>query len=184
MNRFVLGLGLLVLVVISCKDNKKKSLSGDEPVDVTDFIESFPEIDLPYTVADSNLNRKSSDSSLVAYSVFTQFVPDSMLKKDFPKTNPKLYPLGRAKEKNKESYLLVKAVQGAKKVAYIIAFDKKEQYLKALPIVKTGENFTSVYGTLDRKFQITTYREKKINLATFHLKGTFLFTTMLRTNLH
>lgn len=142
-------------------DKKKTSLTGEEPVEVTDFIEFFPEITLPFVVSDTTLNKKLTDSSLIAYSVYTQFVPDSVLKKDFSKAKPKLYPLGRVKEKGRETYLFVKAVLGPKRVGYIVTFDKKDNYLNSLPIVKTGENYSYVYGSLDNKYQITTYRERK-----------------------
>jgi hypothetical protein len=161
MNRFRLGLCLLLLLTVACKDKKKVSLTGEEPVEVQDFIDFFPQVNLPFTVSDTTLNKKPGDSSLIAYKIFTQFVPDSVLKKEFGKVKPKLYPLGRVKEKGRETYLFTKAVSPLKREAYLVTFDKNNKYLNTLPLVKTGENFTSVYGSLDRKFQITTYREKK-----------------------
>jgi hypothetical protein len=84
------------------------------------------------------------------------------LKKDFGKTKPKIYSLGRAKEKGKETYLFAKAVQGTKRVGYLVTFDKKDNYLNTLPIVKTGMgNLNKTFGSLDKKYQITTYREGK-----------------------
>jgi len=160
MTRFLLVLCVLAWISVGCKDKKKTSLTGDEPVEVTDFIEFFPEAKLPIVVADTTLSKKVSDSSLISYSVFTQFVPDSVLKKDF-KVNPKLYPIGRVKEKGRETYLFVKAVQGTKRVAYLVTFDDDEKYLNTLRLVRTGENYSRVYGSLDKKFQITTYRERK-----------------------
>lgn len=136
-------------------------MTGEEPVEVTDFIEFFPDVQLPFTIADTTLNKKTGDSSLIAYTVFTQFIPDSVLKKDFGAAKPRLYPLGKVKEKGKETYLFAKALQGNKKVGYVVTFDKKNQYLNTLPLVKTGQNYTTVYGSLDKKFQITTYRERK-----------------------
>ena len=161
MTRFLLVLCVLAWITVGCKDKKRISLTGDEPVEVTDFIEFFPEAKLPIVVADTTLSKKVTDSSLIAYSVFTQFVPDSVLKKDFNKANPKLYPIGRVKEKGRETYLFVKAVQGAKRVAYLVTFDDEEKYLNTLRLVRTGENYSRVYGSLDKKFQITTYRERK-----------------------
>ena len=161
MNRILLGLCLFAWIVMGCKDEKKTSLTGEEPVEVEDFIEIFPEVQLPFTVADSTLNKKVNDSSLIAYTVFTQFVPDSVLKKDFATAKPKVYPLGRVAEKGKETYLFAKAIQGQKRVAYLLTFGKNREYLQSLPLVKSGQDFTSMNGTLDRKFQINTYRERK-----------------------
>jgi hypothetical protein len=161
MIRLFLGLCLAGWMLVACKEKKKVALTGEEPVEVTDFIEFFPEVALPFTVADTTLSKKIGDSALIAYSVFTQFVPDSVLKKDFGSSKPKLYPLGRVKEKGKETYLFAKAVQSTKRVAYLITFDNKNNYLKTLTLVRPVQNSTSVYGSLDRKFQITTYRERK-----------------------
>lgn len=161
MNRFLLGFCVAACLAIGCGEDKKPSMTGDEPVEVSDFINFFPEVKLPFVVADTTLTRKLSDTSLIAYSIFTQFVPDSVLKKDFPKDKPKIYPLGRATEKGKETYLFAEGVQGTKRVGYLLAFDNKNKYLNALRLVKTGEGFTTSYGSLDKKFQITTYREKK-----------------------
>jgi hypothetical protein len=161
MNRIFLGLCLLVWISIGCRDDKKVSMRGDQPVEVGDFIEFFPQVNLPFIVSDTTLSKKKSDSSLIAYSVFTQFIPDSVLKTDFNKSYPKIYALGRVKEKGRETYLFVKAVQGAKRVAYLVTFDDDKKYLNTLRLVRTGENYTSVYGSLDKKYQITTYRERK-----------------------
>jgi hypothetical protein len=161
MNRFLLVLCALAWIAAGCKDNKKVSLTGEEPVEVTDFIEFFPEVQLPFIVSDTTLLKKVSDSLLIAYSVFTQFIPDSILNKDFNKARPKIYPLGRVKEKGKETYLFAKAVQGTKRVGYLITFDNDDKYLNTLRLVRSGENYSRVYGSLDKKFQITTYRERK-----------------------
>jgi len=161
MNRFLLALCVLAWIAVGCKDKKKTSLTGEEPVEVADFIEFFPEVKLPVLIADTTLSRKISDSLLIAYSVFTQFVPDSVLKKDFNKLKPKIYSLGRVKEKDRETYLFVKAIQGTKRLAYLVTFDNNDKYLNTLRLLRSGEDYSKVYGSLDKKFQITTYRERK-----------------------
>lgn len=167
---------MAVFVTVGCNDKKKTSLTGEEPVEVADFIEFFPEIKLPFVVSDAILAKKPNDSALIAYSVFTQFVPDSVLKKDFGKIKPKLYPLGRVVEKGREIYLFVKAVAGLKRAGYIVTFDKNDKYLNTLPLVKTGENYTTSYGSLDKKFQITTYRERKSKTgAVTYKKNVFIY---------
>jgi hypothetical protein len=146
---------------MSCENKKKINMTGEEPVEVEDFINFFREASLPFVVADTTLSKKVSDSALIAYSVFTQFVPDSVLKKDFNKVKPKIYALGKVKEKERETYLFVKAIQGTKRVGYLVTFDNDQKYLNTLRLIRSGENYTSMYGALDKKFQITTYRERK-----------------------
>ncbi|MEO8583590.1 MAG: hypothetical protein ABI415_07325 [Flavitalea sp.] len=162
MIRSAIFLCLCVLLICSCKDKKKPSLTGDEPVEVLDFIDYFPNLSLPVKISDTSLDKKSSDSAILSYAVFTQFVPDSVMRKDFGKIKPKIYPLGKTQEKGKETYLFVKAVSGSKRIGYILCFDKKNKYLNTLPIVKSGfDTYTSAYGSLDKKFQISIYRERK-----------------------
>ena len=152
---------LFFAVIVSCKD-KKVSLKGDATVDIEEFIDFFPEVPLPYRVADTTLSRKNNDSLLIGYNVFTQFVPDSVIRKEFGKTvKPRLFVIGRAREKGKETYLFVKAISGNKRVVFLTAFSKQRKYLDALPLIRTGEGYINFYGLLDNKFQITTYKERK-----------------------
>lgn len=155
---------IAVFTAHGCKE-KKTALTDDEAVEVAEFIEFFPEVSLPFRVADTTLTRKQTDSLLIGYKIFTQFIPDTILKNDFGKDiQPKFYPLGRTSEKGKETYLFVKATNGAKRAGYLICFDNANKYLSTLTLVRTGfTNWSSSYGMLDKKFQITTYRERKRN---------------------
>ena len=170
MNKFLVFL-LFTLLLVNCKSKKTSLQDEEDSVEVTDFIDFFPETALPVRIGDTTLNRKTSDSLLIGYKIFTQFIPDSILAKDFGKgIKPKLYPLGKTMEKGKEIYLFIKAVSGAKRVGYLACFNQDEEYLAALPIVRVGfDRSTSAYGLLDNKFQITTYRERKAGTE-FHFK--------------
>lgn len=171
MYRVILCL-IVVVSLIGCREKKVVSMTGEEPVEVADFIGFFKDIELPYILADTTLAKKVADSSLIAYNIFTQFVPDSVLRKDFGKNKPKIYALGKTREKEKETYLFVKAVQNTKRVGYLITFNKKDQYLKTLPFVRKGFDNTYSFssGILDKKFQITTYREKKTKTGESNFK--------------
>lgn len=148
------GLFFLVIVMIACK-SKKVTLSGDEPVEVDDFIEFFPEAALPFEVADSTLLRKENDSLLISHAVFTQFVPDSILVEFFGKnTKPKIYPLVKATAE--ETYLFVKAQAGNKRSALVLAFDKKNQFIAAMSMLSLDQSTaTSQTGVMDRRNTIT-----------------------------
>jgi hypothetical protein len=151
----------LILLLFACK-NKKTSLQDDSTVTVSDFIDFFPEVKLPFTVYDTTLTRKVNDSMLIGQKNFTKFIPDTIYRKEFGKGKPKLYAVGRAVEKNKEQYLFIKALLGSKRVAYLAVFSKDDKFLRAMPLVRSGiERSTSAHGLLDTKFQITTYRETK-----------------------
>jgi hypothetical protein len=161
MKKYLLCSGL-VLLLFACKDDKRSLQAGDI-VTAADFVAFYPEVSLPYMVADTMLLRKPKDSMAIAYNTFTQFIPDSVWRKDFGKNaTPKFYALGKTAEKQKESYLFTIAVAGSKRVAYLACFSNDYKFLKAMPLVRTGfDNYTSAYGLLDSKFQISTYRETK-----------------------
>jgi hypothetical protein len=176
MKRFILLIPFFLLI-ISCKQ-KKTSLKDGEELEVSEFIEFFPEVELPYRVADTNLLKKESDSMRIGNKVFAQFIPDSILKNDFGKSaKPSLYPVGRVREKKKETYLFIKAVQGKKRVGYLACFDAENKFLAAIPLVRTGfDNFSNAFGILDKKFQITTYREiKKADKETGYKKNVYIY---------
>jgi hypothetical protein len=165
MRKMLIWIVTMCLIGTGCKNDKKVTLNDDqdsETIEVSDFIEFFPEVGLPFIVHDTTLDRKSGDSLLIGNKIFRQFVPDSVLDKDFGKTvKPRLYPLGRFTEKNKETYLFVQAIQGAKKIAYLVCFNKDQEYLNSMMLLKKDPQYNVHYASLDKKFQITTYREKR-----------------------
>src|SRR5688572_8708281 len=144
----------VVILMIACK-SKKVSLAGDEPVEVGDFIEFFPDVKLPFQVADSNLLKKEKDSLLISYKVFAQFVPDSVTEKIFGKNvKPKIYPMGKTDDSDK--YLFAKLLSGSKRVALLICFDKKDQFIAAMPLLSLDQSAaTQQTGVLDSRYTIT-----------------------------
>ena len=152
-----------IIIVWGCGGATDAS-SEESEFDVTDFIALFPEKKLPYQLTEATLMRKHPDSTAIALPVFNQFVSDTVLTKEFPEdANLKIFPLARAAEKGKETYLFIKVMQGTKRVGYLLAFDKKHQFLNAMTLVRPSvEKNAKAYGALDNKFQITTYRERKL----------------------
>ena len=143
-----------IIWIAGCK-SKKAALSGDEPVEITDFIDFFPDTHLPFQVSDTTLLNKEKDSLLISYKVFTQFVPDSILSPVFGKTTkPKIYPL--AKNSGDETYLFAKAVAGNKRVAWVLGFDKKNQFIAAMPLLSVDQSSaTHQTAGMDSRYTLT-----------------------------
>lgn len=141
-RNWLLALGVILLLA-NCK-NKKPSLAGEDPVEVGDFIEFFPEIKLPYLLSDTEVGKKEKDSLLISYKVFTQFVPDSLLRLVTGKgVKPKIYPIGKAKVPGEETYLLAKVVAGDKKGAFVFAFDNDDQLIDGMPLMVVDQSPTT-----------------------------------------
>lgn len=145
-----------IAIVFSCK-HKKPSLSGEDPVEVSDFIDFFPPVKLPFTFGDTVFGKKDKDSLLISYKVFTQFAPDSVLAKTFGKTTKmKIYPMGRVNVSGAETYLFAKIIATDKKAAYILGFDKKNNFISAMPVLKLDQYVsTSQSVTMDSRYTIT-----------------------------
>jgi len=146
-----------LVLLAACKDKKKPILSGEEPVEVSDFIEFFAPVSLSYQLSDTALQKKEKDSLLISHKIFSQFVPDSVLGKVYGKSaKPKIYALGKAEVPGAESYLFVKTVSSDKKAFFILCFDKKQQFIAALPALRPDNNKATLQSVvMDKKFTIT-----------------------------
>ncbi len=153
-----------LLLLTSCGEKKKPSLSGEEPVDKDDFVNSFELVKPTYEIADSILARKEKDSLLIGYKIFTQFVPDTILSKTFGKNSkPRLYMMKRVEVEKQETYLFTKAVLAEKKVIYILCFDNKNNFTAAMPLLRDdGNSSTTQVAGIDRRYSIyrTTYLKR------------------------
>lgn len=153
MLRYCLSL-FIIIGCIGCQEKKKPSLSGNDPVAVDDFIESFELVNPPVEIADSILNRKEKDSLLISSKVFSQFVPDSVLLHIFGKNaKPKIYLGKRVEVEKKEKYLFIKAISPEKKAAMVLCFDQKNNFKAFLPLlVQDADKTTTQVSGLDKRF--------------------------------
>lgn len=130
-------------------------MSGEEPIEIADFIDFFPDTKPPYQVADTTLLKKDNDSLRINYKIFTQFIPDSILSASMGKMNQaKIYPL--AKVKSTETYLLAKVINGNSRAVFLLSFDKKNQFIAGMPLLKVDANpATQQSSAIDSKLTIT-----------------------------
>ena len=175
---FVFFVALILLT--GCKSKKKPSLTGEEPVEVTDFIDFFLPVNLPYQFSDTGLQKKDKDSLLISYKVFTQFVPDSMLSKVYGKgVKPKIYALGKIEVPKSEIYLFVKTVTNDKKAFFILSFNNQHQFITGMAALRPDNNkatFQSV--VMDRKYTITkTVQLKNADGSTNEGKDVYILNT-------
>ena len=118
---------ILMVAVVSCKE-KKVNLSGNAPIKANDFINAFPILALPYSVSDTNI-ATVGDTTIIGSTVFTQFVPDTIINVLVNATKKyTIRPLGRI-EKIKENYFLAIITQ-SKKIQFVaFVMDKKNKYV-------------------------------------------------------
>ncbi len=153
-------IGLVALLCLSgCKSKKKVSMTGDDPVEATDFIGFFEPLKLPFYYADSSLQKakKENDSLLISYKVFTQIIPDSVLTQLYGKgSKPRIYAMGKSTGPNSETLLIVKAILGTKKAVLVLGFDKEYNFAGALTALRPDQlTATQQVMIVDRRHTIT-----------------------------
>jgi hypothetical protein len=162
MNKCLL-LVLLSGLVISCGNKKVSLAENDDKVDARDFVTFFQPLALPYQVGDTLLRRKEPETALIHYNLFTRFVPDSVLTRYFGQgAKPRLYAIGKVAVPDNETYLFVKASVPARKLLYVLCFDKKDKFSAFRPVLYS-DNESGVTGqvTMDGKYTLTLLHQRK-----------------------
>ncbi|WP_052955770.1 hypothetical protein [Flavihumibacter petaseus] len=153
---------VFVLVVLAACSTKKKDMKDGDSVELSDFIAFFPEQDLPIQITDSGLTRKISDSLRIGNKVFSQFVPDSVLRPVFGKgVKPSCYPIGKISVKDGETYLFLRSVSGTKKAATLLVFDK-DSFVTSLPLITLNgapRGNEKLVANMDTRYTVTTLRQ-------------------------
>lgn len=151
----------------SCKSKKVSLAVNDEKVNISDFLEFFQPLKLPYGVTDTILRRKEPETTVINYSLFSRLIPDSILTHLFGKTaHPHLYAIGKIKVPDAESYLFVKAAVKDRQALYILCFDKKDHFKAARPILYSDNEADVRKGVtgradLDNKYTLTLLHQRR-----------------------
>lgn len=166
---------LLLLFALACK-NKTTGLPANEPVNATTFFDAFKKLQLPYTVADTNI-MKRVDTTLIPYDVFKQFIPDSALQTLGAKKpeNLKIHPYGKIENSN-EIYLLTTVTDGKKTSLIAYLFDKKKHYLNHISLINNQSNDGYVHSVnINTEPTFLIVREKTVNNKYVYTKTGFAY---------
>ncbi len=167
---------LCVMLITCACNNNKVSLQGDKKVEVRDFIEAFPPIELPFVISDTNINSLA-DSSTINYKVFSNFIPDSLLSPQFTKpASATIHPIGSFKNKDMETYLVAQVENKTKTAVYLFVLNDTLGYSAGLPLV-VSSNKTEVVttATIDKKLGITIYDEWKADNIDYYQRDTYAY---------
>jgi hypothetical protein len=119
-------------------------------------IDGFRKVSAPYALTDTAL-LGGDDTAQISDSQFSTFIPDSLKVNLFEKGSDVTYfPLAQVTDKNKGSYLIVKARSGKKVTALMIAVDPSGQYSAALPFLQPDTDpATQQISQIDKSYTIT-----------------------------
>ena len=179
MQRLTICAFLLVLMV-SC-GKKSKDINTDEAVETTDFIESFPLLELPIIFQQKDLKKIESDSFFIKNTVVSKFLPDSIFKAGFPKTKDvRFYRKGRYKAaESGETYLFLLAEKKDKKNIYLICFDEKNEFKASMILVEKNSNpAVSAEGGIDKRLTVIKTRNTQSNDGkAYYNKSAYVYNT-------
>ncbi|WP_245957743.1 hypothetical protein U0035_00615 [Niabella yanshanensis] len=152
----------MTIMIVSC-GNKKKKMAGEDDVNLQDFVDFFPEAQLPFIYADTALYAKTDDSLLISADIFNEFTPDSILSATFGADKPNLYAIGKFSEKEGIVYLMSKAATAKNKAMFISAYNNKNEFIAAMQVMKSQkEKGISTLVTIDKLFNINKKTIKKL----------------------
>lgn len=136
-------------------------MKGDEAVTMQDFVDFFDEIPLPFSFTDTIFSKKISDSSQIDFSVFANLFSDSIFTPEYKKEKPKIFAIGKYRNGDAETYLLLKT-KAAQSAVYVIALNE-ELLPKASQLLLSNKGKTAEINTvsIDKKFTITQVDEYK-----------------------
>ncbi len=134
----------LVMATAACSGEKKRPITGDDVVDVADFIGLYPPSSIPYAFGDTVLLARRPDSSRISYKVISQFIPDSILAKvagkNVSQAPARFYPLARVENTSKDNYLFTIAEGASGKQVFLAVFDKGNSFINAMPVLKPDQS--------------------------------------------
>jgi len=169
---------VLPVLMIACKEKKVSLATNDEKVNISDFLEFFQPLKLPYQVTDTILKRKEPEASVIHSKVFARFVPDSILTRLFGKeAHPHLYGIGKVSVPDAEKYVFVKATTNSRRALVLLVFDKKDHFAAARPAIYS-DNETGVSGqaTMDAKYTLTIQHQRKASDGqVYYRKDAYIF---------
>ena len=160
---------LCLTFLFSC-GQKKANLATDETAPPDAFVASFPELSLPFALTQTALEKSPGDSLLINRKLMARFVPDSIFKNGFRKSEKiKFHALGRVSVKKAETYLFVRASASSRTQAYLLVFDADNQFKVAMPVIRGNDRRRTDEFIMDRRYGLSVIHTRKGR------EGQFLF---------
>jgi hypothetical protein len=177
------GFVICLFFLFACNSKKSNGPGEDGTFDYENFDAKFKKPELPYQLTDAQL-LADKDTTSIRGTAFQAFMPDSVKTKLFGKTaKVKYIPLAKVLTKEAESYYVLKAVSGAKKLALVLVFDKEKKKTAVMPFLVPDADPASVQtSAIDKSFSITRSLSRKMkNDVTADGKEVYIYNEALNT---
>ena len=172
---------IILLFAAGCKNKKK--IVPEQP-QTSEISALYNKLVLPFTVTDSSL-KEVADTNTISYSVFSQFVPDSIFNEPFGK-NRKLtiHPVGKIEQKGKESYYITLVNNKSDSAVYLSVYNK-DKFVVSIPLIANNDGNSANSASIDKKLSVVLNKEWTVKNEPFYKRTIYaynnagVFTTVL-----
>lgn len=170
-----IGFVLLLLLIFSCKNKDEKTTGEQNSSSPVDVQQKFTAVSVPYQLSDTVLLRGQQGSPVAE---LDRFIADTIKTNLFTSgKNIKYYPLAKIQRPKAETYLVIKATSGDKKVAILVTVDDENQPVASLPFLVPDDDPTTIQvSSIDAAYSITrAIARKKDGVTTGEGKDVFAY---------
>ncbi len=147
-------------ILFACSSKDDEVVTGAKAPSINnDFTNQFQVLKLRFSISDTSLDKNiGQEKPIIGYTKAN--FPDDLIYSYFEKgTKINYYPVGKVQNGEEEIYVVMKAISGTRKAAFVLVYDNKLNYKDGSMICQTdGDNKTSYFSSIDRYFNITIRR--------------------------
>lgn len=189
MRKYAVSVIILLGSILACKSKSSSNTNTANAnntlqAETTEFFEAYRKLKLPFSVIDTNMTA-AADSGTLSYTVFTQFVHDSVFNNPFGKNRKlSIYPVGKIEQKGKESYLVTLVSDKKNAAVYLSVYDKKK-IAASMPLVTSNDDNATYSASIDPKLSVIINKEWTVKNDHFYKRTIYaynnagIFTTVL-----
>ena len=162
---------IYLILIIGCSD-KETDLSIDEPIKPNEFVVAFTLLEKNFSATDKEI-ISLADSIKIHARHLNQFIPDSIIK-SLAEGEKKysFHALGRIQKKD-EIYLLLVSVRNKLPSVFVVALDKKNNYLASKKLYSVSKDDKYNYNlSINREPTFFVSKEKALNDKEFKYSKT------------
>ncbi|HYK43982.1 MAG TPA: hypothetical protein VEV83_02375, partial [Parafilimonas sp.] len=170
----IFAISLVIISCLGCK-NQADELSGDKPVKPENFLKAFPFLKTPLVISDTGLIH-FGDTTNISYSVFSQFIPDSVLAAQLGAQSQKaiIHPVGAIRNDDND-YLLAKFTLAKKNKLVVFVLSTDHKFVTSLALLtghEPGDPYNrSVSVTVEPTFIVRQEKAGKDNQLLYTRHG-------------
>lgn len=179
---------IILVSIFACKNKKSGNIEKVDKIDKssesTGFFSAYDALKLPFSVTDTDMTQLAKNDT-TGYSLFTQFVPDTIFINPFGKNRKlSIYPVGKIEQKGKETYFVTFVKDKNRSAVYLLVYDKKK-FTASMPLVISNEDDIVNSASIDKKLSIVINKEWKVKNDMFYKRTIYaynnagIFTTVL-----